>query len=121
MSYNIFVDIGSSSDSSPEFITSISSLLRSGGTIESSSDSSPHSASSLVSDNNPPPSNCVNVIILPVCSFGNVAQIVYGTARRIAINSEYGGDVYAIVLELFSTKTTSYDYIVFLVLGTYTR
>ena len=73
MSSNIFVDICSSSDSSPKSIASISSLLSTGGIIELSSDLSLFSASLRVSDNKFPSSNCVNVIILPVCYFGDEA------------------------------------------------
>ena len=38
--------------------------------------------------NTPPPSNCANVIILPVCSLEDVAQVVYVTFGRIASVSE---------------------------------
>ena len=48
------------------------------------------------------PLQTVNVIISPVCSFGDVAQGVYVTAGRIAIVSEYGRGVYANVLDCFS-------------------
>ena len=63
-------------------------------------------------------SKCANVITLHVCSFEDVAYGVYVTAGRIAIASEYGRDVYDNVLETISSKTTSYDDITFLVLGT---
>ena len=104
MSYNIFVDIGSSSDSSPDEIKSISSSLSSGGTIESSSDLSPLSASSLVYDDKPPSSNCENVITSPVFIFEDLAQGVYVTDGCIVIASEYGCGVYANALELFHKK-----------------
>ena len=68
MCSNISVYIGSSSDSSPESITSISSLLISGSIIELSSYLSPLSASSRVLYNKPPSSNCESVIISPVFS-----------------------------------------------------
>ena len=88
MPSNISVDIGSSSDSSPEFISFISSLLSSGGIIELSSYLSPLSASLRVSYYKSPSSNCVNVIILPVYSLEDVGQGVYFIDRRIAIASE---------------------------------
>ena len=64
---------------------------------------------------------CANVITLPVCSFVDVAYGVYVTARRIAIVSEQGRDLYANALEKLSSNTTSYEDIIVLVLGTYTR
>ena len=88
MSSNTSLDIGSSSDSSPESITSISSLLSSGGIIELSSDLSPISASLRVSDDKFPSSNCANVIISPVCYLKDVALGVYVTDGHITIASE---------------------------------
>ena len=61
------------------------------------------------------------MIILPVCSLEDVAQGVYVTAGRIAIASEYGCGVYANTLEKLSSNTPSYEDIIFLVLGMYTR
>ena len=61
------------------------------------------------------------VIISPVCSFEDAAQGMYGTDRRIAIASEYGHDIYANALEKLSPKTTSYEDIIFLFCGMYTR
>ena len=61
------------------------------------------------------------MIILPVCSLEYVAQGVYVTARHIDIASEYGHDIYANTLDEISSKTTSYEDIIFLVVGTYTR
>ena len=107
MSSNIYVEIGSSSDSSPESITSVSSLLISVGIIKLSSDSSPLSALSQVSDNEFPSSKCVNVIISPVCPLKYVAQGIYDTAIIIAIISAWGYDVYDNVLEKLSSQTTS--------------
>ena len=87
MSSNISVDIGSSYDSLIESITSVSSSLSSGGIIELSSDSSPLSASSRVSDNKFPASNCANVIKSPVCYFEDTAQGMHDTAGSIFIAS----------------------------------
>ena len=92
MSYNISVDIGSSSNSSPESNALVSSTLSSGGIIELSSDSSPLSsslyASSRVSDNKLPSLKCGNVIISPVFCLKYVAQGVYVTDGRISIAYE---------------------------------
>ena len=99
-------------------MASISSLLSSGGIIESSSDSSSHSTSLqflIIS----PSSICANVIISLVCYLEDIAQGVYATAGRIAIASEYSCDVYANTLEKISSKTTLYEDIIFLVLGSY--
>ena len=70
---------------------------------------------------NPPSSNCTNVIISPVVSFEDLAQGMYNTAGRIAIAYALGCDVHANVLEKLSSKTTSYEDIIFLVFGTYAR
>ena len=125
MSYNIFLDIGSSSDSSLESIAYVSSKLSCGGIIKWPLDSSPLSSSLYanlqVSDDKLPSSKCVNVIIFPVCSFEDVAQGIYDIDGCIAIAYEYGRDVYANSLEKLSSKTTSYEDIIFLVLDTYTR
>ena len=48
-------------------------------------------------------------------------DFIYNVAGRIAIASEQGRDVYANALEKLSSNTTSYEDIIFLVLGTYTR
>ena len=61
------------------------------------------------------------MIILTVCSLKYVAQGVYVTDRRIAIASERDIDIYDIALERISLKKTLYEYIIFLVLNTYTR
>ena len=68
-----------------------------------------------------PSSNCVNVIISPVCSFEEVTYRVYVTSGRIAITYEEGYDVYANALEKLFPNTTLYKDIIFIVLGTYTR
>ena len=96
---NISVYILSSPNPSLESIASISSSLISGGIIELLLDLSPLSASLRVSYNKFPYSNCANVIILPVCLLGDVAQGVYVTDGRIAIASGYGCDIYANTLE----------------------
>ena len=69
ISSNISVDIGSSSDSLPESITSISSSIIYSGIIESSSDSLPLSASSQVSDNKFPtmPKAVTNLLTIQLC------------------------------------------------------
>ena len=95
---NISADIRSWSDSSTELIFSISCLLI---IIDLLSDLSPLSASLQVSVNMFPSSNYAKVITSPVCSFKDVTYGVYVTARRIAIASEYGCDVYANALENF--------------------
>ena len=61
------------------------------------------------------------MIILPVFSLEDIAYGVYDTAVIIAIASEYGCDVYDNVLEKLSSKTASYEDIIFLVTVTYTR
>ena len=73
ISYNISVDIGSASDSSPDEIASTSYLLINGGRFELFSYLVPLSVlfrvsdnTSRVSDNKPPSSNCTSVMILPV-------------------------------------------------------
>ena len=87
MSSNISVDIGSSYDSSPEFIASIYLYLISGRMIELPLYLSPLSALLRVSDNKFPSSKCVNVIISPVFSFEDVAQDMYDTSGCISIAS----------------------------------
>ena len=99
-------------------MASMSSLLSSGGIIESLL---PISASLRVLVHIFPSSNCVNFIILPVCSLKDVALGVYVTAGRIAIFYEKVCDVYANSLDKLSSNTTSYEDIIFLELGTYTR
>ena len=117
----ISVDIRSWSDSFPESMASISSFLSSGGITESSSDLSPLFASLRFLVHIFPSLDCVNVIISPVCSLEDVAQGVYVTAGRIAIASEEGCDGYYNSIEKMSSKTTSYEDIIFLSLGTHTR
>ena len=68
-----------------------------------------------------PSSNCVNVITSSLCYLEDVIYGVYVTSGHIAIASEYGHDVYNNALEKLSSNTTSYDEIIFLVLGTYRR
>ena len=48
----------------------------------------------------------MNVIILPVFSFEDVAYGIYYTSVRIAIAYEYGCDVYSKALEKVSPKMT---------------
>ena len=95
ISYNISVDIGSTSDSSLDDITSISFSLNNVSRVEPSYDSLLLYVPSQVLDNKFPYSNCAYVIILPVCSIEDIAQGMYDTAGHIAIASEYGCDVYA--------------------------
>ena len=61
------------------------------------------------------------MIISPVYLLEDVAQGVYVTSGRIDIASEQGCEIYANTLEKLSSKTTSYEDIIFLVLGTYIR
>ena len=61
------------------------------------------------------------MIILPVFSPEDLTYVVYDTSRRIAITSEYHCGVYANIIEKLSSKTTSYEDIMFLGPGTYTR
>ena len=74
ISSNISVDIGSESDSLPDDIASIYDSLINGGRVDS--------------DSKFPSSNCVNMIISPVCYLGDVAQGGYVAAGKIAIASE---------------------------------
>ena len=69
-------------------MASISSLLSGVVIIESSLYSSLPYALLRVLVHILPSSNCVNVVILPVYSLGDVAQGVYVTAGRIAIAFE---------------------------------
>ena len=46
---------------------------------------------------------------------------MYDAAKRISIAFAYGCDIYANILEKLSTNITSYEDIIFLVRGTYTR
>ena len=121
MSSNIFVDIGSSSDLSPDEISSILASLNNGGIVELSSYFSPYLSLFSVPlldsdskclryyDSKPPSSNCANVNISPVCYFEDVAYGMYNTSGRIAIASEYGCDVYTKALGKLSSKITSYE------------
>ena len=86
--------------------------------MDSLSDPSSLSVSLRVSFNKFPSSNCANVITSPVCYLEDVAYGVYVTAGRIAIASAYGRDVYDSALTKLSSKRTSIDEIIFLVLGT---
>ena len=61
------------------------------------------------------------MIISPFLPLKDVGQGVYVTSGRITIASEYGRDIYANAIENISSKTTSYEDIIFLVFGTYTR
>ena len=69
-------------------MVSIYILLSSGGIIKSLLDLSPFSALLRVLVHILSSSNCVNVIILPVCSLKDIAQGLYVTAGHIAIASE---------------------------------
>ena len=69
----------------PESVLYFYSLLIIGGIVELSSYLLPIYLSSRVLDNKLPPSNCAKVIILPVCSFEDVAKVIYDTAGHIAI------------------------------------
>ena len=60
------------------------------------------------------------MIISPVFYLKDVALGVYDSAGRIAIASEYGCEIYSNILDFLLSKTTSYEDIIFLVLGTYT-
>ena len=53
--------------------------------------------------------------------FKTVVLAPYVADGHIAIASEYGHDIYATALEKLSSNTTSYEDIIFLFLGTYTR
>ena len=48
-----------------------------------------------------PSSNCEKVIMLPVCSWDDVAYGIYETDGRIVSASKYGSDVYANALDFF--------------------
>ena len=108
-------------DSSPDPLASIYSSLSSGVMIESSSDLSPLSAFLRVSENIFPSSTCMNMIILSVSPLKDVAQVVYITDVRIATAYELVCDIYANTLKKLPSTTTSYEDIIFLVLGTYIR
>ena len=84
---NISVYIGSSSDSFPDDIVSIPSSLINGARVDYSPDLLPLAASSQVSDDKPPSSNCANVILSPVSPLGDVAQGMYDISGRIDIAS----------------------------------
>ena len=92
---NISVEIGRSSDSFPDDITSIYSSLINGARVESPPDLLPLSVLLWFSDSKLPSSKFVNVIISPVCYFEYVAYGMYDTAGHVSIASEYGCDVYS--------------------------
>ena len=118
MSCNVSVLIRSSSNFSVSSRFSISFLLI---IIDSLLDLSLLSVSLRVSLIKFPSSNCAKVITLLVCSLDDVVYGVYVNFGRIVIASAYGHDVYDNALEKLLSNTTSYDEIIFLVLGTYTR
>ena len=57
--------------------------------------------------NKPPYSNCAKVIMLPVCSWYDVAYRIYENVGLMASASQYGHYVYANVLERVLSDTTS--------------
>ena len=58
------------------------------------------------------------MIILPFCHFEDVAYSMYETDGIIAVDSEYGFDVYANSLEKLSSKTTLYEDTILRLCGT---
>ena len=71
--------------------------------------------------NNLPSSNCAKFIMLPVCSWEDLAYGMYETVGCVDIAFEYGCDVYDNNLEDVLSNTTPCEEIFFHVLGMYKR
>ena len=90
-----FVLINTSSESLPVYESS----------IEAGIDSSSSALRSF--SGNFPSSKCAKFIMLPVCSWNDVAYRIYNSASHIASASEYRRDVYSNALEnILSNKTS---------------